>query len=102
MSVDVTYIVLVDALLDLGNNRVGLAAELDHIAELHVGALVGDLDGLLQLALNSVNVALHFLDGHCDVCEGSMIGFVVIWNDVSVNCYLVMGSSCSFSGSYFP
>lgn len=69
MAVEVTYIVLVDALLDLGDDRVGFASELDNVAELHVGALVGDLDGLLQLTLDSVNVALHFLDRHCYVWD---------------------------------
>lgn len=71
MAVQVTYIVFVDALLYLGYDRVGLASELDNVAQLHVGALVSDFDGLLQLTLNSVNVALHFLDRHCYVCEGS-------------------------------
>lgn len=59
-----THIVFLDALVDFRHDRVGLASQLGDICQLHVGALLSDLDGLGQLALNGVNVSFDLLDRH--------------------------------------
>lgn len=86
-----THVVLVHALLELRDDRVGLAAQLDDVAELHAAALLGDLDRLGELALDGVDVRLYVLDRHGGWCVRALrLDVEVLWVSLWAYCLLLV------------
>jgi hypothetical protein len=63
LSTGLTYVVILDTLLDGRNNGSVFAAELESVGQCHLVAFLDDLVAFAELAFDGVEVPLHVLHG---------------------------------------